>query len=299
MPTTAGSTDSTITLADYIADYQLSFRCATLSLKELLVQVDQTEEAAVRLRLAMELACHHSSRLTTLFVDESNIGQLDQKPSVELTDPVHTASRRLRNELETYHQRHGLEFEWQYVREFADSAVKRAAPYADLCVLGHEGHSNTAAADRGFCAKVVVGVGTPLLFIPNLTELSTAGHRIVIAWDGSRSAARAVNDALSLIERADQVTVLNVDSGLQEQSAAALNRLRERLRRHCPHAEARQIELQAHLSVGDALQSEALQLGGDLIVAGAFGKSRLTERIFGGVTRDLLERMRIPLLLAH
>jgi len=247
----------------------------------------------------MALACHHSCRLTALFVDEWNIGQLDQKPSAELTDPVHAASRRLRNELETYHKKHGLEFEWQYAREFADVAVKRAALYADLCVLGHEGHSNTSAADRGFCAKVVAGVGTPLLFIPNLTELPALGHRIMIAWDGSRSAARALNDALPLIESADQVTVLNVDSGLHEQSASALNRLSERLRRHCPHAEARQIELQAHLSVGDALQSEALQLGGDLMVSGAFGNSRLTERLFGGVTRDLLERMKIPLLLAH
>lgn len=272
---------------------------AAVSLKELLVHLDQTEEAIVRLRLAMDLACRHSCRLTALFVDEWNLGHLDGTPSAELTDSVQRTGRRLRNELESCHDQRGLEFEWQYVREFAELAVKRVALYADLCVLGCAGNSNSAAADRGFCGTVVAAVGTPLLFIPAATELRAIGRRIVIGWDGSRASARAVNDALPLIESADHVTVLNVDSGLHEQTAASLNRLGERLKRHCPRADVRQIELRLHRSIGDALQSEALRLGGDLLVAGAFGHFRVKEYLFGGVTRDLLARMKMPLLLAH
>ena len=63
--------------------------------------------------------------------------------------------------------------------------------------------------------------------------------------------------------------------------------------------ETRQIELQVRRSVGDTLQSEALEMRCDLIVAGAFGHSRITERVFGGVTRHLLDRMKIPLLLSY
>lgn len=270
-----------------------------MSLKELLVHVDQTDRATGRLRLAMDLACRHSCRLTALFVDEWNISQVDSKAGAERTDSVHRASRGLRNELEICNASRGLEFEWQYVRESSEIAVRTAAPYADLCVLGHQGNSNSMATDRAFCANVVAKVGTPLILVPEDAHFDSIGHRIVIAWDGSRAAARAINDALPLIERAEQVSILNVDSGLHEQTTASLNRLRERLSRHCPRAEARQIELPAYQSIGDALQAVALNMGGDLIVAGAFGHSRITERIFGGVTRDLLEKMKTPLLLAH
>jgi nucleotide-binding universal stress UspA family protein len=270
-----------------------------MSLKELLVHVDQTEHAVVRLRLAMDLACRHSCRLTALFVDEWNIGQPNSKPTQELAGDAHRASIQLRDELQSCSQKNGLEFEWQYVREFADLAVKKAAPYADICVLGHEGCSNSIAVDRNFCSNVMGTVGTPVVFVPKVSERLAIGREIVVAWDGSSGSVRAINSALALIEKADQVTVLNVDSGLHEQTAATLARLTERLRRHCPRTHARQIELQTSRSIGDALQSEALKLGGDLIVAGAFGHSRMTERLFGGVTRDLLERTSLPLLLTN
>ena len=270
-----------------------------MALKELLVHLNHTEEAIRRLRLATDLACRHGCRLTALFVDEWNISQIDQRPTAELEGGVHTAGRRLRRELERNYAERGLEFEWQYVRDFSDTAVRKAALYADLCVLGHEGASNVPATDLNFCAKVVTEVGTPLLFIPKSTELDTLGRRIVIAWDASRAAARAVNDALPLIEHAADITLLNVDSGLHEQCGTSLSRLAERLRRHGPPTQVLQIELPAHRSIGDALQCEARKLGADLVVAGAFGHSRMTERLFGGVTRDLLERMSIPLLLTH
>lgn len=270
-----------------------------MALKELLVQLNHTEEALLRLRLATDLACRHGCRLTALFVDEWNIGELDQMPTSELQAGARAPGHRLRGELQRDHARRGLEFEWQYVRDFSLPAVKKVASYADLCVLGLQGASNIPTIDLSFCSKVVMEVGTPLLFIPKSTELATLGQRIVIAWDGSRAAARAVNDALPFIEQAVEITVLNVDSGLHEQTGTSLNRLAERLRRHGPPTQVLQIEIPAHQSVADTLQGEARKRGADLMVAGAFGHSRMTERLFGGVSRDLLEKMSVPVLLAH
>ncbi len=73
----------------------------------------------------------------------------------------------------------------------------------------------------------------------------------------------------------------------------------ERLTRHGTRAEYFQIEMMPGRSIGDLLQARARDLCADLMVAGAFGHARVAERIFGGVTRDLLERMRIPLLVSH
>lgn len=270
-----------------------------MALKELLVQLDQTDEAAVRLRLAMDLALRHNGRLTALFVDEWNIAQIDQRPSAELSDGAHTASRRHREELEWFHTERGLEFEWHYMREFAAPAVKQAALYADLCVLCDQGSSNCANVDRAFCSDIAVNVGTPILFIPKATRLSSVGRRIVIAWDSSRAAARALTDALPLIEQSERTTVLNVDNGTQALSAASLQRLTERLARHGTRAEYLQIERAGGQSIGNQLQARAAALGADLMVAGAFGHARVTEKLFGGVTRDLLEKMQIPLLMSH
>jgi len=270
-----------------------------MALKELLVHLDQTEAATVRLRLAMELACQHDSRLTALFVDEWNVAQSDRKPNPALACDASKASQRLRQDLESFHKSRGLEFEWHYAREFSEVAVKQAAAYADLCILGHDGTSNFSPADRAFCANVVSAIGTPVLLIPKSTRAGTLGRRIVVAWDASRAAARALNDALPLIEQSDHTTVVNVDSGMHQQSMAGLKRLAERLARHGTQADALQIEALPSRSIGDVLQAKAHELGADLVVAGAYGHARAAENIFGGVTRDLLERTQLPLLLSH
>jgi len=270
-----------------------------MALKELLVQLDHTDEAAVRLRLAVDLALRHTSRLTALFVDESNIAQVDQRPTPELSAGAHTASRRLREELERFHAERGLEFEWHYVRDFAGPAIKQAALYADLCILCDRGSSNCVNVDCAFGSDVAIGVGTPILFIPKSTRLTRVGNRIVIAWDSSRAAVRALTDALPLIEKSEHTILLNVDTGTHAQPAAGLQRLTERLSRHGTRAEYLQIEQVRGQSIGNLLQARAAAMGADLMVAGAFGHARVTEMLFGGVTRDLLEKMQIPLLVSH
>ena len=270
-----------------------------MALKELLVQLDETDEAVLRLHLAVDLALRHASRLTALFVDEWNIAQIDQRPSPELSDGAHAASRRLRDDLERFHTERGLEFEWHYMREFAGPAVKQAALYADLCILCDQGSSNCANVDRAFCSDIAVNVGTPILFTPKSTRLSSVGRRIVIAWDSSRAATRALTDAIPLIEESDHTIILNVDTGTHAQSTAGLQRLTERLSRRGTHAEYLQIERVDGRSIGNLLQARATSLGADLMVAGAYGHARVTEKLFGGVTRDLLETMQIPLLVSH
>jgi len=101
-----------------------------------------------------------------------------------------------------------------------------------------------------------------------------------------------------LIDMSEHTLILNVDSGQHEQSTAMLRRLADRLARHCPSADFAQVQA-VPKSTADVLQARAQEMSADLIVSGAYTHSRLKERIFGGVTRSLLERARFPLLLSY
>ncbi len=284
-----------------------------MALKDILVHLDADEGSIARLQLAMDLAGRHASGLSALFVGELSFQQRESRAKAELglaaardldrlddsmaADIAHSATR-LRNLLVAFQKERGIEFEWQQPAGFSDTAIGRLIPYCDLCILGLESFFTGSTVDRDFCERLVLSTVTPIVFVPTQTKVSSLGKRIVVAWDSSRTAARAVNDAMTLIERAEQTTVVNVDCGAQQDGRASLELLQRRLRRHSAHVDAIQIRAPKE-SIAAALHAKALELGADLLVAGAFGHSRLKERIFGGVSRDLLQNVKLPVLMSH
>lgn len=283
-----------------------------MALKELLVQLNQAEGVDSRLRLAMDLAARHACRLTALFVEEWNETQTSARATAEMglataralddldltvNSEIRRAGSRLWNELKRFQCVTGLAAQWHHVRGFCDVAVRKYSPLSDLCILGHEG-LHTMQSDWSLCESMLLSLGTPILYVPKATSVSTLASRILVVWDGSRAAARALNDSLTLMDRSDHALILNVDSGLHEQSTAILSQLAERLRKHCPSTDFAQI-VASPKSVAAVLQEKAGEMGADLIVIGAYTHSRLKERLFGGVTRSLLQKTRFPLLMSH
>jgi nucleotide-binding universal stress UspA family protein len=140
-----------------------------------------------------------------------------------------------------------------------------------------------------------------VLFVPAVEPLTSLGRRIMLAWNSSRPAARSLNDALPLIERAEHTTIvmINASGFIDGHGAPPGEHMVEHLRRHGAVADAIRIENVPHGSIADRLQAEAQALGADLIVAGAFGHPRLWEKMLGGVTYDLLARMNLPIFMSH
>jgi len=283
-----------------------------VALKDILVHLDASEASIARLRLAMELAQRHASRLSALFVDEWSLEQRESRATAEMglaaardldrldrsiTADIERSATRLRTLLAMFHQEHGLEFEWLRAAGSSAAAVGRLIPYCDFCVLGHDSLFSGTSVDREFCERLVFNTVTPVVFVPTQTAASSLGKRIVVAWDASRTAARALNDAMGLIEGAERTTVVYVDCGLHV-SAPGLELLQNRLRRHNAHVSVLQVRAPQD-AIATALQDKARELGADLLVAGAFGHSRLKERIFGGVSRELLQNMTLPVLMSH
>lgn len=288
-----------------------------MALRDLLVYVDQTEAAFVRLRLAADLAGLHSSRLTALFVRQWSPRQLDDLATAELglgsavaMDSLHRSieasidatADRLRSALETLACELDLNTEWRCVDGLASVVVPQHARYADFCILGHEKAAENACGEYRFSEQMLFGTGRPLVFIPEVgSSFQTLGRHIVVAWNSSRPAARAVNDALPLIERAERTTVLwvNPTDCVKRYGALPGEAMLEHLIRHGARANAVRIENVPAEAIADALQAEARRLGADLLVAGAFGHPSLWEKLLGGVTRDLLDHMTLPIMMSH
>ena len=170
-----------------------------------------------------------------------------------------------------------------------------AARHCDLVVMGHA--SGSAGLPGDLIEQVVLGCGGPVLLAPSAPPTRLIGTAIV-CWRESPEAVRALTAALPFLARAERVVIASVTDD-RAASAAGLAGVARRLAGHGISAETWSVEPPIHSSTADQLTSLAQELDADLIVAGAYGHSRLRELIFGGVTRSVLEYTRKPVLLAH
>ena len=195
----------------------------------------------------------------------------------------------------------GLSAEWRLVPEGPDADPALHARYADLTILGQlDPDRGEAEMLRPRPEQVTFASGRPMLVVPYAGHFETVGQRIVIAWNATREAARAVHDALPLLSAAETVIVLTIDAREGPERAWRTAR--------CGYLAAfgearRQGASRAHRlgrsSGGEVLLSRAADLGADLLVMGAYGHSRMRELLLGGVTRSLLHSMTVPVLMSH
>jgi nucleotide-binding universal stress UspA family protein len=191
--------------------------------------------------------------------------------------------------------------EWRRSDRGALGAMRVSARYADLVVVGQP-DPDRATEDRmpGYFAEdLVLSAGRPVLLVPYAGHFAAVGSRVLVAWNASREAARAVTDALPLLQRAKSVEVVafepqrsGADHGAEPGADIALYLARHGVK----VAAARQ---QAGIDVGSQILSRAADSDADLIVMGAYGHSRGRELVLGGATRSLFQAMTVPVLMAH
>ena len=145
-----------------------------------------------------------------------------------------------------------------------------------------------------------MGAARPVLVVPYAGAFDSVGKRVLVAWDGSREAVRAVNDALPLLGEAEAVTVISIGPRETEleRRRTSLERIVGHLQRHAILARLEE-SVQGGIAVSDVLLSRAADLAADLIVAGLYHHSQLREALIGGVSRDLLDHMTVPVLMSH
>lgn len=181
----------------------------------------------------------------------------------------------------------------------ADERIGRRARYADITVIGPE-----LLAGETLKNKVIEGVlfssAKPLLIVPPGTRPTLRPKRVLVAWDARLESSRAVRESLEMLIGADQVHLAMVDPvedeyhhGQEPGADAAAY-----LARHGVKVTVDRLPSSNH-SVSDVLRQHAVDTAADLMVMGAYGHSRLRERIFGGVTQSMLEDQSLPVFLAR
>jgi nucleotide-binding universal stress UspA family protein len=170
------------------------------------------------------------------------------------------------------------------------------ARLADVAVAGvcDEG----LLSERMVAEALIFQSGRPVIIVPADHEAACRVERIVVAWDFSRVAARALSDALPLLRRAGEVTLVCFGDDKDFSSSLTPEDVVAALRRRDVEASFRQMK-RGSRHIGEAINAAAAESQADLLVMGGFGHSRVRDFVLGGATRSVLSAPRLPSLISH
>jgi nucleotide-binding universal stress UspA family protein len=286
-----------------------------MKLRDLLVVLDGSARGEAVLSVAMGLARRHDAHLTGFCPLEvlmpANLAfALGGYPALtslqgaanQLEDEALEKAERIAVGFRDQLRGNEVRGDWQVGRGAVAEVVARRARMADLVVLpqADPDHPLPPAA-RHLVEDVLMSVGRPLLLVPFAGRFDTIGTNVLVGWNGTREAARAVHDALLLIEPTAKVTVLTVERGRfrAEPTEMPGADIAEHLARHGLNVSAARTATDGSIADSDALLSYSSDIGADLLVVGGYGHSRARELVLGGVSRGLLQHMTLPLLMSH
>ena len=261
-----------------------------MSIKSILVVVSGAEEDNAALSLAFTLAQTHSAHVATLYVKPvvmvySDGMGFDMTPSVIEAQQAYLQAAADKAESVTKAQaaKAGVTIEWRCEEGDELSVAASHARVSDLVLASPE-----VARDLMFEA------GVPVLAVPQGASDQLA-KRVLVAWNGSREAARAVRDSRVFLKSAEQVIVAVFDpphgKGMGHDIAGLLAH-------HGANVSVREM-LSDGDNIGDLLLEEAKANGCGLIVMGGYGHSRFREWVLGGVTDAILNEAGLPVLISH
>ncbi|MEZ5957812.1 MAG: universal stress protein [Hyphomonadaceae bacterium] len=281
-----------------------------MSWKDVLAIVSEAEADEPAIALAEALAaqsgdCHLSAAFLTPLPDEP----LAYEPTVvagvwaELLGRARQEAEVERKKVEARIGRSVKQTELRSAEALSRDLGRVAAVharYADVAVMTRPSEGAGVELREEIIEGVLFHSGRPALIAPPGWKETGVGKRVVVAWDASREATRALSEADDLLEFADAVTVVTVDAkpkmfGHGDQPGA--NIAAHLARRGLP-ATVQNVDSLGR-SASQAILDEATALNADLIVMGGYAHSRLRELVFGGATRELLRTTTVPLLMAH
>ena len=300
-----------------------------MSLRDILVCVDDTAAGRVRFELALNLAQANRAHLTAVYalpelhgagappamaglpptvlgpVSPDGAAIIGGEPiaaagSAGQIQPAVVRAAAVEQHFREQLAQRAIDGEWSMLNRVELAELIQLAKAVDLVVLGQYPDED---ADGGTWLRpddLMTDIGRPVLIVPYAGVFNEVGRRVLIAWDGTREANRALHDALPLISNAEEVLVIHI--GERETDLDADRRALDQIVRHLARygiAARPEESPRGDIPVPDILLSRAADLGADMIVAGAYHHSHLRESLLGGVSRGLLEHMTVPVLMSH
>ncbi len=273
--------------------------------KDILVHLDSSPACATRIDIGVQLARAFDAKLTGLYV--VGLAPMHQYAEADLGPELVEAHDRYmrdaaREAERMFHDRSrsaNISAEWRQVEGALPDLVLLHARFADLIIAGQR---NTERLDPGTAPELpehlILDAGRPVLIVPHTGAFPTVGERVAIAWKSNRGAARAVNDSLPFLKAAKEVCVIaiNAEGGITGEGDNPAEDVVAHLSRHGISAQARSQKAERGM-LGQTLRDTITNFGADLVVMGAFGRSRWRELMLGGVRRTMLGSMTLPTLM--
>jgi nucleotide-binding universal stress UspA family protein len=197
-------------------------------------------------------------------------------------------------------KRIGVSYETVSVSASISGAADRLGRLArrfDLAIVGQPERPKSAP-DEVVDEGVLFESGRPVIFVPYIQKAALKLDRVLVCWDGSRAATRAIADSLPFLHKAKKIEIVMVAGKPGKSDEIAGADLGQHLARHGLKVEVKRIT-SPDIDVSSTVLSYAADSNADMIVMGGYGQSRLREFILGGVTRGILEQMTVPALMSH
>lgn len=289
-----------------------------MALKNVLVQLDNHRNYESRLHIALSLAQQQKGRVLALYTFEMpelphisyavaeayypTANDAERETYERQRDGAFDDAAHLEATFRAAARNAGLRARWEIWPEKPKDLVSHMterARYADVAILSQADPQHPLFDTLANLPEMILlNSGRPVIVVPAFERRETFGKRVLIAWNETREAARAVADAMPLLERADTVTVLTIAPERNDRFHAPAEKMVQQLAQHGIRAEAAALA-GSDSDAGDLILSRADDLGCDLLVMGGYGHSRTRELILGGATRSVLQTMTLPVLISH
>ena len=276
-----------------------------MAIKNLLVAYNGTDSSNAALDAALHMRDKYDAHLTGLLAREMESSNQAANAWIpkDVQDMVRAAHEK---EAEAVHQQFVErtkaaadqdKIHWISKRGHADATVAKYARLYDLAIVGRY----DAVLDSDDTAlhpdKITMISGRPVLLVPRDYDISTFNEHAVVAWDGKRASARALADAMQILETKSLVTVITVTDGSAETNLPQMD-IETALVRHGVETEFVKLQKDGR-SVGDCVLEFLEERQPKLLVMGAYEHSKFRQSIVGGVTNKVLKKAAIPILISH
>lgn len=278
-----------------------------MSIKTILLHVNDERRVAGLVDAAAHLATRHEAHLIGLYVmpPVPTLGATSMGAGLIKSGlaQFREEAKRVQTAFESACKSRPFVAEWRLVDPKHQGVAETVLDHGravDLIIASQRDRSFDFTHLLDVPERLAIESGRPMLIVPHSGRFANFGKRVTVAWNGRREAARAVFDALPLLKTADNVRIIWVNPQNEPGKSGDLPtaEIASALARHGVKCEASSTTA-TDIRVGDVLLSGLTDDGSDLLVMGAYGHSRLSEFVFGGATRHILDHMTVPVLMSH
>lgn len=271
-------------------------------MKSILLHIDHDRAMQARLQVALDIARATNGHITCLQAISYEVfapGDFYGSAIAAAMPVIKENAAKLRADIEKDLEHEGVAWDWRFVYGIAQHRLLEHSPLADVVIVGPSDVGEDGRGPSSLAGDLVLKAPVPVLVVPEDTNSFDVNAPILVAWNGSAEACVALRLAVPLLACSRKVTLASIaESSDKQRFDFPSTEGAKYLSRHGIECDIVEIP-RGEAKIADILFSAAQMRECGLMVMGAYGHSRLAEMLLGGVTRQMLSKPRMPILLAH